>query len=280
MPPPATPIPREQIIEAGVSLQAVLGRSPRKIEFHGRTRITHRQLEHHFETWNDFLAAANLPLNRITCTSQPKLLDDWGSVTRKLGHCPSRDEYEAKGVYSRHSVKRHCPSWADVGRAFYARSVDDPQWHDVIKIIRDREARGTRPWMIHSKIQIPVNPLSSPAASNIAYGEPLDFKFLRNAPINEAGVVYLFGCLAPELGFVVEAIQPGFPDCEAKRKDLDGKLRRLRIEFEFESKNFLFHKHDITACDIIVCWRNNWPECPLEVIELSNHLKDQTQLAA
>lgn len=280
MPPRASAISREQIIGAVVSLQATLGRSPRKIEFHRRTHITHRQLEHHFDAWNEFLAAANLPLNRITCTSEPKLLDDWGSVTRKLGRCPSRDEYAANGAYPRHSVKRHFPSWADVGRAFFARSADDPQWHDVIKIIRDREDRGTRPWMIHPKIQIPVKPFSSSATSNIAYGEPLDFKFLRNAPTNEAGVVYLFGCLAPRLGFIVEAVQPGFPDCEAKRKDAEGKLRRLRIEFEFESKNFLLHKHDLTACDIIVCWRHNWPECPLEVIDLSTELENLKKPAA
>jgi hypothetical protein len=25
----------------------------------------------------------------------------------------------------------------------------------------------------------------------------------------------------------------------------------------------------VDKCDIIVCWINNWPECPLEVVELS-----------
>ena len=41
------------------------------------------------------------------------------------------------------------------------------------------------------------------------------------------------------------------------------------IEFEYESRNFLRHLHDPSQCDIIVCWKHNWPECPLEVIELS-----------
>jgi hypothetical protein len=26
--------------------------------------------------------------------------------------------------------------------------------------------------------------------------------------------------------------------------------------------------HPLDGCDGIVCWINNWPECPLEVIEL------------
>lgn len=47
--------------------------------------------------------------------------------------------------------------------------------------------------------------------------------------------------------------------------------RRVRIEFEFESRNFRDHGHPSNGCDVIVCWRHNWPECPsnLEVVELS-----------
>jgi hypothetical protein len=26
------------------------------------------------------------------------------------------------------------------------------------------------------------------------------------------------------------------------------------VEFEFESRNFLKHKHDPNGCDVIVCW--------------------------
>ena len=26
-------------------------------------------------------------------------------------------------------------------------------------------------------------------------------------------------------------------------------------------------------CDLIVCWENNWPECPLEVIELKTEFE-------
>jgi hypothetical protein len=30
----------------------------------------------------------------------------------------------------------------------------------------------------------------------------------------------------------------------------------------------LKHAHDVEKCDMIVCWIHNWPECPLEVVEL------------
>ena len=47
-----------------------------------------------------------------------------------------------------------------------------------------------------------------------------------------------------------------------------GRLERVKIEFEFESRNFLLHMHEPNKADMIVCWRHNWEECPLEVVEL------------
>jgi hypothetical protein len=62
--------------------------------------------------------------------------------------------------------------------------------------------------------------------------------------------------------------QSAFPDCEALREVVKGQLQRMKLEFEFESRNFLRHGHRIDGCDGIVCWKHNWKECPLEVIEL------------
>ncbi|HST79645.1 MAG TPA: hypothetical protein VLN58_14255 [Verrucomicrobiae bacterium] len=94
---------------------------------------------------------------------------------------------------------------------------------------------------------------------------------LSNAPANEMGVMILFGMLAGELGFQIEAVQGRYPDIEAKRQIQPGKWQRVRIEAEYESRNFALHGHDPEKCDIIVCWRHNWVKCPkeIEVIELS-----------
>jgi hypothetical protein len=90
----------------------------------------------------------------------------------------------------------------------------------------------------------------------------MDFRGLRHEPVNEQGVVLLFGMVAKELGYIVEAVQSGFPDCEAKRQIAPQRWQRVHIEFEFESRNFRDHGHPITGCDIIVCWRHNWPDPP------------------
>jgi hypothetical protein len=92
---------------------------------------------------------------------------------------------------------------------------------------------------------------------------------MLHVPTNEAGVLFLFAAMALELGYVATVVRTGFPDCEALREISPGRLQRVQIEFEYLSRNFLKHRHRVDKCDIIVCWINNWPECPLEVIELS-----------
>jgi hypothetical protein len=101
-------------------------------------------------------------------------------------------------------------------------------------------------------------------------GEPFDRSPMTNAPVNELGVMVLFGMVAVGLGLQVESVQGKFPDCVAKRQVAPGKWQYLRIEFEYESKNFKLHGHDPKGCDMIVCWRHNWKDCPaeIEVVEL------------
>jgi HNH endonuclease len=109
----------------------------------------------------------------------------------------------------------------------------------------------------------------------VVYGEPLGLAAMAHAPTNEDGVLFLFGVLAAELGFRVERIQRGFPDCEAKREVVPGKWERVWIEFELESRNFKEHRHDPKGCQAIVCWRHNWPDAPegLEIIALEQVVK-------
>jgi hypothetical protein len=69
---------------------------------------------------------------------------------------------------------------------------------------------------------------------------------------------------------MVEAVQGGFPDCEAKRQIAANKWQRVKIEFEYESRNFRDHGHDPDGCDVIVCWAHTWQDIPpnLEILEL------------
>jgi len=102
------------------------------------------------------------------------------------------------------------------------------------------------------------------------YGPLMNPSPLAHGPTNEMGVLFLFGTVAAQLGFVVTRVRSEFPDCEAMILVGPEKWQRIRIEFEYESRNFLKHMHDAKECDLIVCWKHNWPECPVEVLELSS----------
>jgi len=100
-------------------------------------------------------------------------------------------------------------------------------------------------------------------------GEVLEGAPLRYAPANELGVVFLFAHLAHTWRLRVDTVQSGFPDCLAYQK-VKGREKRIRIEFEFNSRNFRTHGHDPRQCDWIVCWEHDWPAAParLRIIEL------------
>jgi hypothetical protein len=102
-------------------------------------------------------------------------------------------------------------------------------------------------------------------------GAPMHLPAMAYEPVNEMGVMVLFSMLAQQLGFVIEAVQSGFPDCEAKIEVEPGRWQHFRIEFEYESLQFKKHGHDPSQCDLIVCWRHNWKNCPphIQVLELS-----------
>ena len=59
---------------------------------------------------------------------------------------------------------------------------------------------------------------------------------LAFAPINESAVVFLFGAVARQMGFLVTRIQTEFPDCEALRQVDRDRWQLKRIEFEYESR--------------------------------------------
>jgi hypothetical protein len=100
-------------------------------------------------------------------------------------------------------------------------------------------------------------------------GDLINFRGLVYAPVNENGVIFLFGKVAKDLHMYVEEVKPGFPDCIARRFTGKG-WERCRVEFEFYASNFKDHKHEVEGCDLIVCWEDDWKDCPIEVVELKS----------
>jgi len=105
-------------------------------------------------------------------------------------------------------------------------------------------------------------------------GDPINFRGMATAPVNEAGVVALFAMVARDLGMYVQEIGTEFPDAIVRRENGRG-WEELAVEFEWDSRSFRDHGHDPAQCDMIVCWHHNWLDCPaeIEVIRLSEEIK-------
>jgi len=85
-------------------------------------------------------------------------------------------------------------------------------------------------------------------------------------PKNELGVILLFGRYYDYLGFQVLDVHSRYPDCIAIK---NGK--RIRIEFEYKTSNFIIHNHDLNGVDLVICWIKD-TELPIEILELSSEL--------
>jgi hypothetical protein len=272
---------KARVLDAIRSCASQLGRVPSRAEFKAHSSMTEYQVLQHFPSWKEAVSKAGLTPHAANVRADDRaILEDWGNIVRKLRHIPTRDQYRREGNYSPGVFEKHFGPWSSLPDAFRRLLGTNPEWSDVAALLPVASAAPIASRQVFVQEDQPSSPSDlTPRHSKLerrpTYGNPIDFRGLRHEPVNEQGVVFLFGMVARELGYHVEAVQTGFPDCEAKRQVGPGKWQRVRIEFEYESRNFRDHGHSASECDVIVCWRHNWPDCPqgLEVLELAGVLR-------
>jgi hypothetical protein len=256
-----------------------MGRAPTLIEFVGQAGIARRSILRFFSKWNDAVRAAGLKPNRLYVRPEDdELLKDWGATARKKRAAPSWREYRREGKFHPRTLENRFGGWRPLPEAFRNFAKGKREWDDVVALLPARVRSGFAPKFGRQgpnnnsvSLILPCKAAHAPLEDRTTYGNHMDFAGMRHEPVNEQGVVLLFGMLAKDLGYVVENVQKGFPDCEAKRQIGPERWQRVQIEFEFESKNYRDHGHPHTGCDVIVCWHHNWDDCPkhLEILELS-----------
>jgi hypothetical protein len=278
---------KQHILDSIAALAKRLGRTPSMLEFFAAAEIPRHSLLRVFPKWNEAVRAAGLQPRRLYVRRKnSELLQDWGEVARKKRAVPSKRAYLINGKYVPRTLQVRFGGWAELPRAFRKFAKGQREWADVLALLpvsKPKEKPAAKAAKENSPCSISPKPCSispkkvqhAPFQDRLTYGNPLDFRGLRHEPVNEQGVVLLFGMVAKELGYMVEAVQTGFPDCEAKRQIAPERWQRVRIEFEFESRKFREHGHPSTGCDVIVCWRHNWDDCPgqIEIVELSSVIK-------
>jgi hypothetical protein len=270
-------VSREEIITAVKECAAKLGRVPRADEFQVTMSVQRHVIRKHFSTYAQLLMECGLERHGsgVPLTMEAIFLD-WAGVVRSTRKVPTALDYDRHGKYSHRPFAVRFKYWREVPAGMLAYMVEKGlggEWQDVMKIIADHLRM---PLEDATKYKLPSGCTFRPMimTDRPIYGLPLLQGPLTFAPTNEAGVLAAFACHARELGFTILRLQAAFPDCEALREVGPNKGQRVLIELEYESRNFLDHMHPIAGCDLIVCWINNWPDCPLEVIELSSVLRD------
>lgn len=200
--------------------------------------------------------------------SDEELLQEFHRVCEKLGDIPSGHRFDSLAAVSRSTLAKRFGGMQGTLQRYRTWLLENYPESQLLKRVnvKSKHEIVTRA----PPQEIASRPAQWAKGTGVVFGAPINFRGLRHAPISEQGVVYLFGMVSSELGLIVEAVQAAYPDCEAKRR-IDNKQdrwQRVRIEFEFVSSNFKAHAHDPSGCDLIVCWEHDWPDCPLEVIEL------------
>jgi hypothetical protein len=256
-----------------------------KVEFGQHSPLSVSTIESAFGSWNRAIESARLvPTLRAgygkPVISEEELLHDIIRVSTQLGKKPSVPEMRAFGKFRESSYRDRWGRFTEAVNVAYAKFGVPP--NVVLRADRNDKSISIPDAKSISRQSVTledteIEPQPRSFANSFSqrkkqqYGEPIDFRGLRHAPINEQGVVYMFGMVSRDLKFLIEAIQTGYPDCLGKRL-LEGNPQRwvdVRIEFEFKSSNF---DHDPDGCDYIVCWIHDWSDCPsnLKVIELKS----------
>jgi hypothetical protein len=296
----------QQIKEIAIQMNST--KVPRN-EFFKRSGVSERTILKLFSSYNEFVQAAGLvphvfPKSDNPTYSDKELLNEVMRVIRLSDSKMTRIFFEQNAQnFSTSVLERRFGGWINTLRTVknLLDSNSDKELiqkineytEDVIVPVLAKQDRNQNAKPVATGIEVDSNEASHetppvglendsieashkllPVDTSSIYGDFINFRGLQHAPVNEQGVVFLFGMICQEIGYVVEIVKTGFPDCEAKRqiRGKPGMWQRVRIEFEYKSRNFKVHGHDPDQCDIIVCWEDNWPDCPIEILEISSTL--------
>jgi hypothetical protein len=257
--------------------------SERQFKQHGRVSV--KTARYTFGSWNQAVEAAGLSVipqggfrDQKPRRSDEEYLQEIIRLTQELGKKPTEAELNAKGRFSDTPYRDRWGTFSKACQVAYAKYGFPAAARTTDTEVGGSEEKPQVEFTPSStSIIVPqtYKPPESQRRKKVQFGEPIDFRGLRFAPINEQGVVYVFGMISRELGFLIESIRTEYPDCEGKRCVDPNKQRweHVLIEFEYQSSNFREHGHPPDGCDLIVCWIHDWEDCPIEVLELRSQIK-------
>ena len=105
------------------------------------------------------------------------------------------------------TLEKRFGGWASVPQAFRNFARGKREWAGVVALLPASERKEEAPGNQDSRSSTPPNGAQrAQLRDRRTYGDPMDFRGLRHEPANEQGVIFLFGMLARELGYMVEGL--------------------------------------------------------------------------
>jgi HNH endonuclease len=268
---PGSALSREEIMAAIKKCAQELGRTPTFTQVAARTPMSRPKIKRLFGSYGRAVRACGLEHPCGAPVSMEVLFHEWAGLTRKLKRVPTMYEFARESSHTCKPLAERYKGWCGVPAAmlqYMEKKGTKSEWKDVAEAIRRNRARSRR-WQRTTGFPRKAPRRVKALKGRPTFGPPLVQSGMLCGPENENGVLVLFGMWAWRLGFAIKKVRPGFPDIIALRKIDEQTWQEVNIEVEQESRNFVRHKHSVDGADLIVCWIHNWPECPIEVLELS-----------
>lgn len=212
------PPTREEIVEAARKAAVENGGFLSRSDFQRITGIGQYHVYRLFPEggWSEVLQLAGVAFHPQynQNVSDDDLIKEFHRVASELGEIPTWPTLEAKGGFNRKTMtKRFGGARGTVQRYAQWLRANDP----TNPLLALAEASLSRPIEVAA---VSVGQVTQRGhwdrSDGPEDGAPINFRGLRHAPLNEQGVVYIFGMVSHELGFLVEAVHSAYPDCEAK----------------------------------------------------------------
>jgi hypothetical protein len=212
-----TEITREVIIEAAKEAQSKFKAPISKKDFERISGISEYHIYRLFPDggWSEVktLACLDRHPKHNRPVSDDLAMQEFNRVTSELGRIPSWAQFDARSSISADVIRSRFGGHKGILKQYRNwLEINEPESLLLIELKAYSLPENPTPPQRAPNNQRVFPIVDRKPKEGLTFGPPINFRGLRHAPINEQGVVFLFGMVSDELGFIVEAINAAFPD--------------------------------------------------------------------